>query len=98
MNGMDIMDSEKTRGFHFPCHGRNQSGHPIIAVNEIRTYMGYDVIDDLPLESEGDFDVFHRIIGVHTVKIKKCPVFGEMNSIFRYFALDDIQLSPEYGP
>ena len=73
-----------------PCRGRDQTGHPIVAMDKIRLYIGDDIIDNLPLKSKSDFKVFPAVIGIDITHIEKSPVFGKMNLFIRHFSPDGL--------
>jgi len=89
---VNIMNGKKAWNFHLPGHGRNDTGHPIIAVNQIRLDLGDDVIDHLALKSQGEFNVFSSIRRINTVDVIKGPVFCQMDAIIGHFALNFIEL------
>ena len=61
------------------CRG-NQSGHPIITMNQIGIDGGDDVVDDLALECKGDFFVGPDIIRVDFVAVVEAAILSQMNA------------------
>jgi len=94
---MDVMDREKTGDAQLSCHCRNQAGHPIVAMDEIRPHIRDDVVDNLPLKSKGDLNVFYPIIRVNMVHIEKGSVFGKVDPFVRHSAPDAVQLPYDKG-
>ena len=57
-------------------HSRNQTGHPIVTVDQIRLNFRDDMIDDFPLKSNGNLGIFPFKICMEAVGVKKYPVPG----------------------
>ena len=74
-HGVDIVEGEEAGNTEGPGFGGDESGHPIVAVNEIGFYGGNDVVDDFALEGECDFEVNGIGIGVNAVLVVKDTVF-----------------------
>ena len=77
------MNREETRKIQPPCHGRYKPCHPVIAMDQIRLYLGNNVVDDLPLKGKRYLYIFRAIIGIDMVQIEENPVFSKMNPLFR---------------
>ena len=90
-NGVDVVEGEEAGNAEGPGFSGDESGHPVVAVNEIGFYGGDDVVDDFALEGEGDFEVNGIGIGVNAVLVVKDAVFGEVNAVFGEFSFVDEQ-------
>ena len=62
LHGVDVVDRKKARGAHLARHGRDQAGHPVVAVDQVRTHPGDDVVDHLALKGQRDFHVFPAVV------------------------------------
>ena len=51
VDGVEGLDGEAFGG------GGDEAGHPVVAVDEVGLDAGEDVVDDLALEGERDFEV-----------------------------------------
>ena len=80
-DGVDVMDGEQTGDVHFAGHGRNQARHPVMAMNEVRSDAGHDVVDHFPLESQGDLGILIAVVGVDPVEVEKGAIFGQMDAV-----------------
>ena len=89
-NGVDIVDGKKTGDALLSGHGRDQAGHPVVAVNQIGLHPGDDIVDDFPLKGQGKLDILFPVIRINPVDIVKGPVFGQVNAVVRHFALDAV--------
>ncbi len=49
---MNVVDREQTGNLELFCHCRHQSGHPVIAVNDIRIHPRDNIVQKLPLERQ----------------------------------------------
>ena len=83
---MDVVEGEEAGNAEGSGFGRDESGHPVVAVNEIGFYGWDDVVDDFALEGECDFEVNGISIGVDAVLVVKDTVFGEVNAVFGKFS------------
>jgi hypothetical protein len=91
-HGVDIVNGEQAGNPHFARGRRNQAGHPVVAVDQIRFDPRHDVIDDFALEGQRDFNVVRSIMGVDGGGIKKGAVFRQMDPLVRHFIAD----APEF--
>jgi hypothetical protein len=58
---VDVVDGKQAGNAHLPGHGRDQAGHPVVAVDQVRLHPGNDVVDHLPLKGQGKLWYFrHR--------------------------------------
>jgi len=85
---MDVVNGEQARDFVSPGHGRNQSGHPVVAVDDVRFHPWDDVVDHLPLKCQGHLEILIRIAGIDTVFVKEHPVHGKMNPFLMQAPVD----------
>jgi hypothetical protein len=58
LNSVNIVDREQARDSQPPRNSRDETGHPIVAVNEIGLNPWDDVVDDLSLKGKGELDIF----------------------------------------
>ena len=86
---MDVVKGEEAGDAEGAGFGGDESGHPVVTVDEIGFYGGDDVVDDLALKGEGDFEICGVGVGVDAVLVVKDAVFGEVNAVFREFAFVD---------
>jgi hypothetical protein len=91
-HGMDIVNGEQAGNSHFAGRRRNETGHPVIAVDQIRFDPRHDIVDDFTLEGQSDFDVVRSIMGIDGGRIKKSAVFRQMDPFVRHF----ITNAPEF--
>ena len=91
-HGMNIVNGKQAGDAHSSGHGRNQTGHPVVAMNQIGLNPGNDVVDDFPLKCQGDFDIFQPVIRIDPVLVKKGPVFGQMNPVVGHLVPDGLEL------
>ncbi len=105
-HGVDVVDGEQAGNLQFPGHGRNQPGHPVVAVNDVRRHPGHDVVDHFPLKRQRHLQVHVRVSGIHIVQIIERPVRSQVDPFFIQ-ALADLGQLPavglgggpvEYGP
>ena len=70
---MDVVEGEEAGNTEGSASAGDESGHPVVAVNEIGFYGGDDVVDDFALEGEGDFEVNgHRYWCKRGLGSKRC--------------------------
>ena len=50
---VNIVQREQGGDANTPRHGWNERRHPVITVNDVRSHVGYDVVDDFTLEDQG---------------------------------------------
>ncbi len=84
------MDGEKTGNPVLSGHGRNQAGHPIVAVDQIRLNPGDDIVDDFALKGQGKLDVFSPVGRIDPVDIIKGAVFGQVDAVSGHLILDAV--------
>ena len=96
-DAMDIVDGKQARNTHLPRHGRNQSRHPVVAVNQVRLDDGYDVVHHLPHEGERHLEIVLALAGIDLVEIKKGSIFGQVDPVIRHLAFDALQLFFQQG-
>ena len=58
---MDVMDREKTGDAQSTGRGRDETGHPIVAMNKVGFDVADDAVDDLALEGQGDARILSAI-------------------------------------
>ena len=80
---MDIVHGEEAGDAEAAGRGGDQAGHPVIAMDQVRPDAGDDVIDDLPLEGEGDSGVLPAVTGIDGIAVIKNPVFCEVDAFLR---------------
>ena len=51
---VDIVNSEEAGDLVAARHRRDEAGHPVIAVDQVRFHLADDVVDDFPLKGERD--------------------------------------------
>ena len=85
---LDVVDREETRDPQPAGHRRYETGHPVVAVDEVGLHAWDDVVDNLPLKGQGELDVFLPVFGIDTIDVEKSPVFGQVHPVIRHFALD----------
>ena len=74
---VDVMDGEEGFDSEASAGGGNESGHPVIAVDDVRFNDGDDMVDDLALEGEGGGE---KIAVIGTDAAIKGTVFGKMDT------------------
>ena len=77
---VNIVHGEQARNPHPPGGGGDQSGHPVVAVNQIRLHARNDVVDHFALKSHRLQNTVFRVIAVDSVPIVENPVLGQMNA------------------
>lgn len=51
--GVDIVNGEKSRDSELLGFGRNETGHPVVAMDDVGFDPGYDVVDQVALKGQG---------------------------------------------
>ena len=73
------MNRKKALDAAAASHARNQACHPVIAMNQVRSGIGDNMIDNFPLENHGNFRRFLGVTRIHLLAVVKNPVFSEMD-------------------
>ena len=87
---MHVVNRKETGNALFPGHGRDQTRHPVIAVDQVRLNPGNNVIDDFPLKCQGEFNIFGAVQRVDPVDIVEGPILGQMDAVVRHFSLNPV--------
>ena len=87
---MDVVDGKQTRSAQPSGHGRNQSGHPIIAVNKVGLNSGKDIVDDFPLKAERYLSVIWSTPVRYIVQVEKTSIFGKVDPGLRQSNFDGV--------
>ena len=77
--GVNVVNREETLDASATCHAGNETGHPVVAMNQVGPRAGYDVVDHFALENQGDVHGFRAVVAVHLFAVIKNPVLGEMD-------------------
>ena len=80
--GVDVVHGEQALDAAAAGHRRDQCGHPVVAMNQIRHHPRHDVVDQLALENQGDPHRFIGVIAVNLVAIIKNPVLRQVDVRF----------------
>ena len=81
--GVDVMHGEQALDAAAPGHCRNQGGHPVVTMNQVRHHARHDVVDQLALEHQRDPHRLVGVIAVNLVAIIKNPVLRQVDVRFR---------------
>ncbi len=77
------MNCKQTWNPKLSGHSRDQAGHPVIAVNEIRLHTMNDVVDHLPLEDQSDAGVVFLVGAINFVPVVEDSILRQLDSISR---------------
>jgi hypothetical protein len=58
---MYIMNGKECWNSQTPGDSRYKAGHPVVAVDKVRFYMGYYIVDNFPLERQGHLMFFGAV-------------------------------------
>lgn len=75
--GVDVVSGEEGLDAVELGVGGNEAGHPVVAVDDVGFDTGDDVVDDFPLEGEGEEVVFGGTVNARAVV--EDAVLGEVN-------------------
>ncbi len=89
---MYIMDSEQAGDTGLSCHGRDKTGHPVVAMDEIRPYFWDDIVYNLTLKRKRTLFIFQAGIRVQAPHMVKGPIFCKVDSFTGHPAPYFIQL------
>ena len=84
LHGIEVVERKETRDAVGPGHGRNQSGHPVVTMNEIGLDPGDDLVDDLALEGQRHPNGLRARIGEELGQIIKRSILHQMDAIGRH--------------
>ena len=87
---VDVVDGEKARNTEPTRGGGDETRHPVVAVYQVRTYLGDDMVNDFALERERQLGVAVAG-GIDMVAIVKAPILGEVDAIRGHAALVEAQ-------
>ena len=89
------MDREKTGDAQGAGGRRNESGHPVVAMDEVGFDVTDDAVDDLALEGQGDARILAAVTRVNLIAVIEKTVLGQVNAFFGEFFPDLVQLAAE---
>ncbi len=103
---MDVMNREQGGDAETAGCGRNQTGHPVVAVDQVRADARNDVVQHFALKSEGNTRIFPAVAGVDCIPVVEDAVLGEVNAFLRqplphglqFLAEDFINIGMEHLP
>ena len=90
--GVDVVHREEARNPHPPGGGRDEPGHPVVAVDQIRLHVRDDVVDHLALERHRLKKAVLRITAVNRIPVVEDAVLRQMNPAVVQVAHVDAQL------
>lgn len=83
--GVNVVERKERGDAVAAGDGGDESGHPVVAVDQVWSDLGDGVIDDFPLEGEGEEMVLR---GIDAGAVVEDAILGEVNALFRQGAAD----------
>ena len=77
--GVDVMHREKAGEPHASCGAGNESGHPVVAVDQVGFDRRNDVVEHFALERHCLLETVVGVTAVYCIPVVKDPVFSQMD-------------------
>ncbi len=84
---MYIVHGEQAGYAHLAGVTGDKASHPVVAVYEVRTHSGDDIVDYFALKHQAYLHTLAMITGVNPVAIEKYAVLGEVQALLAQTAL-----------
>ena len=78
---MNVMDGEESGNAELLGFSRDQPGHPVVAVDDVRLHAGDDVVDQIPLEGQRRHEEIFLAGLVNPASSVEFTVFRKVNPV-----------------